>query len=72
MLVIIDGLAAGLEVERAKVIVLRQNEGFPEVASMLRNGEVKVEGFKIVILVASRADMWESDAVFFKSVSECL
>ena len=66
-------MASRLQVDGATVFLLRQQEGFKEVFELIKNGKIELQGFKIVILLMGRADLWISDDLFeeflYKSIA---
>ena len=67
-----DVNATGLAVDNATVMVLKQQEGFTEVEEMIRKNKVVLSGYKVIVLLCGRADLWISDKFFEKSVLECI
>ena len=57
---IMDGLAVGFSFQGASVVVMKKNEGFRHLASVLREGTVLVRGYKVVCMLLGRADVWNT------------
>ena len=66
ILIFVDGLAAALSFENARIIFLNKQEGYPELATKISQGTYPVDGYRVVILLIGRSDVWEPDKVFFK------
>ena len=72
MLVVADGIAGNLMLDRATVFTLQLQEGFNEVAVLIEQGKLAVDRYKVILLLMGRADLWEVDKEFKKAVERCL
>ena len=63
-LVIVDAIAANLMVDGGTVISLHPQEGFAELAILINNGKLCVTGFKFIVLLCGRSDLWAAEADF--------
>ena len=70
ILVFIDSLAARFVFEDAGVFPCSRAEGFGQLAQKLQ--QITVRGYKLIILLLGRADVWETDKVFFEAVNKVL
>ena len=68
IVIISDGLAGQLSFENARILYLNDNEGFHHLARKLQDKSLSVLGFKVVILLIGRGDVWETDSRFFRGV----
>ena len=71
-LVIADVMTLNLKVFRSQVFQLKSQEGYSEVSTMIQHGKLKVEGYRFVVLLFRRADLWLPDKQFREGVAECL
>ena len=71
-LVIAEAMAAKLRVYRSHVFVLHAQEGFSEVGRLIADGKLKIEGYKFLILLFGRADLWGNEKDFRNVVGFCL
>ena len=72
ILIVVDGLAGYLSFENARIMFMQQNEGFHQLAAQLDHGELSVAGFRIVILLIGRGDVWETDRRYFDGVERVI
>ena len=72
ILIVVDGLAGYLSFENARILFMRQNEGFHHLAAQVTQGQVSVKGFKIIILLIGRGDVWETDRRYFDGVEQVI
>ena len=59
VLLILDGLAAGINMEGVASYMLGRNQGYNELAHILHQRDVVTNGYKVVILIIGRGDVWE-------------
>ena len=67
-----DSIVNGLELMGADVVILHAQDGFTEVGEKIDQHVIKVSGYKIVILMLGRADLWETDKTFREAVAATL
>ena len=72
ILIIADGMAGNLMMDHATVFTLQMQEGYSEVATLLRERKLSVSRFKVIVLLLGRADLWEADHRFKLGVNRCL
>ena len=72
ILVLVDGLAAGFVFDNARIFLCSRAEGFAQLAMKVRDQQITVCGYKLIILLLGRADVWETDKVFFEAVNKML
>ena len=70
IVVFIDGLAAGFVFEDARVYLFSKAEGYPELALKLHRKEISVRGYKLIVVLLGRADVWDTDRKFFEAVDK--
>ena len=70
--IVVDGLAADLSFEDARILFLSKAEGYGELAVKLEARALSVQGFKIVILLLGRSEVWETDKLFLQNVERAI
>ena len=68
LLIVVDGLAGHLSYENARVIFMPHTEGYHHLAQKLNNGTYSVRGYKIVVLLIGRGEVWDTDRRYFARV----
>ena len=72
IVIIVDGLAGQLRFENARILYLAENEGYHDLARKLDTDNLSVTGFKIVIVLVGRGDVWDTDHRYFKGVESII
>ena len=72
MIVFVDGLVAGFSMEDARVIYLSKAEGYNDLARKLEDGTFSVVGYKLVILLVGRENVWDTDKRFLTGVDDII
>ena len=72
IIIVIDGLAGQFSFENAQILYLAANEGYYDLARKLQNKSLSVSGFKIIILLIGRGEVWDTDHRYFKGVEEAV
>ena len=72
ILVIVDSLASYLSFEDTRVIFMVQNEGYAHLVLKIKQQIFSVKGYKLVILLIGRGDVWETDKIYFDGVEQAL
>ena len=72
LLIVADGVAGNLMMDHTTVFTLQLQEGFAEVATLIRDKKLSVTRYKVIILLMGRADLWEADHKFKLEVNKCL
>ena len=67
-----DHVAAGLQPENTAVVTVRTQEGFLEVAEMIRKQRVNIVGYKVIRLLISCANLWVSNDQFEEALQHCI
>ena len=70
-LILVDGMAALMTFDDSHVFTLHCQEGYAEVASLITEGKLEVKGYKFIVLLVGRADLWETDKSFKVGVNAC-
>ena len=71
-LLIVDAMASRLTFEEGNVFSLHSQEGYQEVANLIKESKLNICNYKFIVLLFGRADLWESDPAFKKAVHCCL
>ena len=71
-LVVTDVMAANLMLEGTTVITLHGQEGFKELGQNKVRKSLKVSGFKLVVLLCGRPDLYEPERDFRQGLAFCL
>ena len=71
-LTLVENLAGEFQWDGASVFKLQSQEGFKEVAELINSGRLDVRGYKFIVLLFGRADLWELDKYFKQNLASCL
>ena len=72
ILVIVEHIAKDFTFPGADVFLLQAQDGFAEVAESIKTSQIKISGYKVIILLLGRADLWAPDRDFRVGVASCL
>ena len=70
--IVVDGLAANLSFEDARIHLLSDAEGYSELAAKLQEGTLSLAGYKLIILLLGRGDMQDTDRQFLNGVERVI
>ena len=65
-------MVGNLQVPRATVFVLHPQDGFGKVAQLIKVRKVSIAGYKFVVLLFGRADLWMTLTSYKVKVTKCL
>ena len=72
VLIVADAMAANLMVDGITVLGVHTQEGFREIGEDIIHNRINVKGFKIVVLLCGRCDLWETEKMFREGLAFCL
>ena len=70
--VIAEAMPAQLILPKAITFPLKTQEGYNEVAVLIREGRIALRGIDIIVLLCGRADLWVGEKEFKEGVANCL
>ena len=71
-MIITEAMAAQIVLPKAITFPLKTQEGYNEVAGLIREGRVTLRGIDIIVLLCGRADLWVGEKEFKEGVANCL
>ena len=71
-LILIDNMAHGLTFDKGNIFTLYAQEGIEEICKLIVSSALQVTGYKFIVLLCGRANLWDLDTVFKRNLAQCL
>ena len=72
VLIIVDDVAWKLEMGNTDIRILRETQGFDELAELITDGYLDVSDYKVIVLMVGRQELWKTDDMFEMAFRSCL